>query len=423
MEEELNEECVYYTLMLKTGENIVIPVHPVAPHPNKISGGGTSIDDNIQCSNMPLVFNGIHYIECTGCDSCMQCFADYGLIDYDIKKRTETEVVADIKLTSKGKKYLLYNLNDSIKERRERGEATYITESEENNIYLPVLSYTTVGKPKVIQRLSKNLFYCEAETQEHITPFLKALGGKESDAKNTVHKYSVTYYLYEDNHGEQQTAFEVRSNTNIFPSNTAYNLDEYQSLENVLKAKFQLSDSIMTYSQYKYSELIQEGAINESDSLPSWLQKSIIEIDESTYSPTFYILGSSYTLDKIIDTYDWKWSDTEKTEKLSGEEEFYMKEVLFTVTRYCGPYEKHINNFKSDKITYYCRCPYIQVENTIYFPEGSGLWALSKNSVQEGQYGYITRKPQPNEDIVLPLSITYGTISLKIPFSELMKKI
>lgn len=423
LEEELNNKCNYQTLMLKTGENIVIPIQPVAPHSSEILSGGSSIDDNIRCSNLPIIFRGVHFIECTGCDSCMQCFADYGLIKYKIKERTETEIIADIKLTSKGKKYLLYNLNDSIKAKIERGKATYITKSEENNEYLPVLSYETVEKTKVIQRLSDKLYLCKAETQEHITPFLKALGGKESDTKKTENKYYVTYYTYEGEKGEKQIAFEAESYTYELPSESSYNLDEYQSLENILKAKFNLSDTLATFSDVEYSKLLDKGLINKGDSLPNWFRESILKTEQRYKEQIFYILGSSYTLDKIIDTYDWKWSDTEKIEKPKWEDELYMEEVLFKVTRHCSPYDKFINNFESDKVTYYCRCPYIKVENTIYFPEGDGLWALSKKSVKEGQYGYITRKPQPNKDIKLPLSIYAKFISMKIPFSEFIETI
>lgn len=421
LEEHIGTNCDYYVLALKTGNDLTFPVQPVKTHGKGLTTSGGVLENGIVQTNRPIYYGGsVYFTECTGCDSCMQCYADAGLLKYNVKSRTGTKVIADVELTGKGKKYLLSSLNSAV---TENGGRQYLKDYEEHGIRLVVVHYSTPVKAKILQKIAENRYYCEAGTQDHVTPFLTALGGNiDESAKVHTKKYAVYYTEYTDEDGEKRGSVGTEEGFYACGLRTddSYSLDEYKSLENILKNRYSLTDTIATYHQLTAynGKITQNGKeIDTGDSMPDWFSSSIIDTDDSGW--IFYVVGSSYTFDKIIDIYDWQWSDTEVegAHEAWQKEDWKMKEVIFKMTRHCSPYDRNINDFGSDKIEWYGRCPYIEIDGTVFFPL-LGLWASSKNAVKKGQYGYILKKPQPEESINLPAT-AFGTVGLTKPFTEI----
>lgn len=421
LEENIGKDSNYYVLSLKTGNNLTFPIQPVESHVKGLATSGTVLERGVLLTNKPIYLNGsVFFTKCTGCDSCMQCYADAGLLKYNVKSRTETEVIADVELTAKGEKYLLSSINSSV---AENGGKEYIRKYDEQGIKLVVENYSTPVKAKVLQKFSDNWYYCEAGTQVHTTPFLTALVGN-IDEKNNTAKYAVYYLENTDENGKTSRSVELEKGFYScgFNERDNYDLEEYKSLENILKTRYNLTDSIMTYHELtadKGKITLKGKEIDTGDSMPDWFSSSIFNADDSGWNKVFFVAGSSYTFDRIVDTYSWRWSDTEDegANEVWQRENWKMKEVIFKMTRHCSPFDRNINDFDSDKMEWYGRCPYIEIDGTIFFPL-QGLWASSKNAVKEGKYGYILRKPQPEESINLPAT-AFGTVQLKKPFTEI----
>ena len=96
-----------YALALQTGE-VTLPLGGKYPHVTYPVPGGTETP----ISNVWIVngnYMGKTY-ECHGCDSCMKCYQDAGLITYNIVRRDSTSVRSTVCLTEKGKQYLIERL-------------------------------------------------------------------------------------------------------------------------------------------------------------------------------------------------------------------------------------------------------------------------------------------------------------------------
>lgn len=87
-----------YALALQTGE-VTLPLGGKYPHVTYPAPGGTETP----ISNVWIVngnYMGKTY-ECHGCDSCMKCYQDAGLITYNIVRRDSTSVRSIVCLTEK----------------------------------------------------------------------------------------------------------------------------------------------------------------------------------------------------------------------------------------------------------------------------------------------------------------------------------
>ena len=155
-----------YVIALQTGK-VTLPLGGKYPHVTYPNMGGleTPID------NVWLVNGGYlgEIYECRGCDSCMTCYRDAGLITYDVIRRDSASVTATVQLTEKGQQYLIENQLNSFYSivnawrRREQLEIMLIAKEKFDVIVQPS---DTMG-----------IYNCEAYRALELTPFLEALGG------------------------------------------------------------------------------------------------------------------------------------------------------------------------------------------------------------------------------------------------------
>lgn len=112
--------------------------------------------------------------ECHGCDSCMKCYQDAGLITYNIVRRDSTSVRSTVCLTEKGKQYLIerhisgFHPIINAWRRREQLEVVLVAKEKFDLEIHP--SDTT------------EIYHCKVHRKLEITPFIEALGatGKEN---------------------------------------------------------------------------------------------------------------------------------------------------------------------------------------------------------------------------------------------------
>lgn len=178
---ELSRYTEYYVIALQTGE-VTLQMNVEYPHVKHPASGGveTGID------NVWLVNGGYlgEIYECRGCDSCMVCYQQAGLIDYEVKKREGATVKASVQLTPKGKKYLIENYVGSYSQLLE-------WRSRES------IEMILVAKEKFdldIELIGAKTYGCNAYRSLMLTPFLQAIGGTEKDITvDYVRKFRVEY--------------------------------------------------------------------------------------------------------------------------------------------------------------------------------------------------------------------------------------
>ncbi|WOG12636.1 hypothetical protein RJT08_05995 [Bacteroides caccae] len=160
-----------YALALQTGE-VTLPLGGKYPHVTYPAPGGTETP----ISNVWIVngnYMGKTY-ECHGCDSCMKCYQDAGLITYNIVRRDSTSVRSIVCLTEKGKQYLIerhisgFHPIINAWRRREQLEVVLVAKEKFDLEIHP--SDTT------------EIYHCKVHRKLEITPFIGALGatGKEN---------------------------------------------------------------------------------------------------------------------------------------------------------------------------------------------------------------------------------------------------
>ena len=393
-EEDLTSKAQWSVIAFETGENIVLPVHTNRKHRNYDSFSGGELGGNVTCSTLDRWLN-----ECQGCDECMQYYADKGLIDYKVTKRDEHQVVADVELTSKGRKYLLVNMMEGA------DNYSYVTEFEDKGVVLVVANYEKYSNPKMIYELAdytgatihSRTYICDIDEEVVRTPFLfPEDDGKDVETRKTVRReVSLLTYL-EDGH----EAIEYRDNSNskiLSDNKNCYDLSEYGSIEEVLKSKFCLSDTLAcVYEAYPEKGGISFGSkkitVDKDGEFPDWFRVSLIDEEKTWYGTTsvYYLLGASFELDKIVSDRKWHWNMTEEPVEYSdlgqwAYEDWNMKELVYRIKVMASPFWQYLNDLDSDEYYMYGRCPYLQVGNRIYMPS-YGMWGASKQSVCDASY-------------------------------------
>lgn len=183
MQKDLDEYRERHVLVLKTGE-VTLPAVSQLPHEKYPNGGRKLEFANLYIVN--LGFMGRTFV-CQGCDSCMTCYQKAGLITYDVKERNDQTVVANVELTSKGKKYLIENYVGGYPE----------IEEWRNNDHVELMLVSTEKFELDIKKSAdgSETYFCEARRCLDMTPFLEAIGGQDRD-ENTdkyPHKYKIVY--------------------------------------------------------------------------------------------------------------------------------------------------------------------------------------------------------------------------------------
>ena len=96
----------YYVVALQTGE-VHLPLGGKYPHVRQPGPGGLETP----MYNVWMVNGGAfgEIIECRGCDSCLTAYQQAGLVVYDVFHRDSTSVRAMVRLTEKGRYWLIEN--------------------------------------------------------------------------------------------------------------------------------------------------------------------------------------------------------------------------------------------------------------------------------------------------------------------------
>lgn len=392
-EEDLTSKAQWSVIAIETGENIVLPVHSNGKHRNDASFYGGELGRNVTCSTLDSWLN-----ECQGCDECMQYYADKGLIDYKVTKRDEHQVVADVELTSKGRKYLLASMKEGA------GNYSQVTELEDKGVVLVVANYEKFSNPKMIYELADNTdgnwhrerYICDICEEVVRTPFLfPEDDGKDTETRKTVRRDVYLLTDLEDGH----EAIEYKNGGVVYNlEREGYDLTEYGSIEEVLKSKFCLSDTMAcVYEAYPEKGGISFGSksitVDKDGEFPDWFRESLIHEEKNWYGTTsvYYLLGASFELDKIVTDRKWHWNMTEEPmEYGSGPgswvyEDWNMKELVYRIKVTASPFWQYLKDMDSAEYYIYGRCPYLQVGNRIYMPS-YGMWGASKQSVCDASY-------------------------------------
>lgn len=295
-EEDLTSKAQWSVIAFETGENIVLPVHTNRKHRNYDSFSGGELGGNVTCSTLGSLIK-----ECQGCDECMQYYADKGLIDYKVTKRDEHQVVADVELTSKGRKYLLANMKEGA------GNYSYVTEFEDKGVVLVVANYEKFSNPKMIYELADHTgatihlrrYICDIDEEVVRTPFLfPEDDGKDVETRKTVRREVSLYTYLEDGH----EAIEYSDDSKILSDNkNCYDLSEYGSIEEVLKSKFCLSDTLAcVYEAYLEKGGISFGfgsngskkiTVDKDGEFPDWFRASLIDKEKYATTTVYYLLA------------------------------------------------------------------------------------------------------------------------------------
>ncbi len=183
MQKELDEYRERHVVGLKTGE-VTLPTVSHLPHVKYPGGGG-----KLGFANTYIVNGGFmgRAFECQGCDSCMTCYQKAGLITYDVKERNDQTVVANVELTSKGKKYLIENYVGGYPK----------IEEWRNNDHVELMLVSTEKFELDIKKSAdgSNTYFCDAHRCLDMTPFLEAIGGQDRDENTDKYprKYKIVY--------------------------------------------------------------------------------------------------------------------------------------------------------------------------------------------------------------------------------------
>ena len=293
------------------------------------------------CDDVYLI-NG-RYGSCTGCDSCMQAWADAGLINYNVKHKGQETVTADVELTSKGRKYLLSEMNGKVAEYAEQGYGDYsfIDEAMEQGFELMVTAYEEPVSSRVIYELCDERYLCEVDERVNMTPFLTALGADGQQTHTT--RYDV---IYREVDGERQLEYRT--------GGLWYDI-EHEGVD------------------------ISEGSIGDA-----------LMVRFGIHPKMGYQLLNDFTTRK------WHFSMTESSRDVKGTgepwqyEDWNMNEVFYKV-----------KSTGDDGKVYYGKCPYLQVGDTVYFPI-LGLWSESEDALKKAKYSV---GPQYGVECTYPLSI------------------
>ena len=156
----------YYVVALQTGE-VHLPLGGKYPHNRQPGPGGLETP----MYNVWMVNGGAfgEIVECRGCDSCMTAYQQAGLVDYDVFHRDSTSVRAMVRLTEKGKYYLIENHipnpHSILKawRRRERWEMLMVAKEK----------FDVTMEPKA----TDGVYHGKANRSLVTTPVLDAVGG------------------------------------------------------------------------------------------------------------------------------------------------------------------------------------------------------------------------------------------------------
>lgn len=185
IQKKLSKSDSYYVISLKEGNDISLPIEPIVPHDKQPSFSGSELQS--RGVYIYLTNRYIHYypMGCTGCDSCMRCYDKEGLITYKVKERSDNKVIADVHLTSKGKRYLIQNMAAA--------DTVLINEASAQGFALLTTLYTT-HKAKNVSRLSDRKYLFDMVTTEHCTPFATAIG-ISPDSLKTREEHAEAYMV------------------------------------------------------------------------------------------------------------------------------------------------------------------------------------------------------------------------------------
>lgn len=415
IQEKLSQADTYCVISLKEGNDIVIPTSPITLHDKQVSFRGSEL----QSKGVQIwLTNGyFHYypMGCTGCDSCMRCYEKEGLITYKVKEQLENEVIADIHLTSKGKKYLIQNMVET--------DTTLVNEVSAQNIALVTTLYTT-HKAKNITRLSDGEYLFDKITIEHCTPFATAIGISLDSLKTREERseaYIVDMKEYESEEYINGYSVDIRQSSLWYHLTTdGYNLDSCKSFKNALLQHFQLTDTLASVNLFSYDWCNGKGYrlyfageyFSTEDKLPDYFTKSVIYHEGEGIERKYLTLGSCYELDKIIKKHKYKQKELKEGAHYNKTKFIDLditKEVVFRVKRTMSPLDQKQENSESNSIIYYVRCPYIEFDNYIYFINDE-FWCEKESDLYTKEYPdhyrYGRRIPitKPFEEICSTLS-------------------
>ncbi len=189
LEEQINNQDVDYgVIMIMEGENLEVPLQPVAKHNNQDKSiGGGRLHRHVYILNN-IAFYG--YNGCTGCDSCMQCYADKGLIEYKVKERLDDIAIADIHLTDKGKKYLAEDYCPFV-----HSETRDIKQLHAQNVSLVVFTREQFKDVEIINEATEGKYLkytCKGTRYVEATPWAEALG----EVRMTQEVDTLVYNVY-----------------------------------------------------------------------------------------------------------------------------------------------------------------------------------------------------------------------------------
>lgn len=171
----------FYVIALQTGR-VKLPKGGQNPHVTHPGMGGVETP-----INQVWLVNGGRFgevYECRGCDSCMTCYQKAGLIDYRVEATEQDSVIALVRLTDKGSRYLIENYLDDyypiLDAWRRRMSLEMVLVAKEM-FDIDVQSTDTT-----------DIYRCTAQRYLALTPFIESIGGT---AKDKTKDYTYTFRL------------------------------------------------------------------------------------------------------------------------------------------------------------------------------------------------------------------------------------
>ncbi len=396
----------HYALAIQVGDDIRLPVKPIVRHRTNFNFVGT-IMDHLYLTNSSFYDTSLG---CQGCDSCMTCFADAGLVDYDVKSRTDDEVIASVHLTPKGEKYLMENCMDGFKEEKvdrfRNGEAKSF---RKDGIELVCYAYKDFKEVNILKNVADKEFIAETVEQVVATPFGKVLGVEEGVHIGDTIGPNHYYYYYLDQRTKADTLLSHSEFTEKMKQ--AYDLDEYGSLENILRHHYNLLDSLWTvytvwfssYGGMKGGMSIPDSLVSYNRPLPDWFKESIVTTEGQGEDQEFVVRGRHCELVDLEDVHNWKPLPGERLD--DDWSKWRMKEVYFTVKSYNSPLIRHCKGtVLPEEETYYTKCRFIEIGNKIWIPEQHCWWFPKKEDRDQTVY-----YPARNADDEIDDKFTFHT--------------
>ena len=167
----------HYVVALQTGK-VRLPLGGRYPHVRQPGPGGLETP----MYNVWIVNGGAfgEIIECRGCDSCMTAYQQAGLVDYQVLECDSSSVFANVRLTEKGKQYLIENHipnPHSILKAWRRRECWEMLMVAKEKFEVQMLPTDTT-----------EVFQGTAYRSLEVTPFLQSVGGLlDSTRKSFFH--------------------------------------------------------------------------------------------------------------------------------------------------------------------------------------------------------------------------------------------